>query len=112
MDFLQAVTELAAGRCKGIKREEWSKDSVLATNCGPIIKGELRFNSASYIPCVTDFVNHDWQLVDPVPQYGDVEVVRWAVVNGQDGIEAYLTEPDHAWKDRVYPECQDRKRVV
>lgn len=62
MDFLQAVTELAGRRCRRITR-----DGVMAW--GLAGKSGMLDEEVS----ISSFLATDWQLVDPVPQYEDVE---------------------------------------
>lgn len=60
MNFLEAVRELVEGKCKGIKRP------------GGIVRRDKHFDIYA-----DSILADDWQLVDPVPQEEEVEVVRW-----------------------------------
>jgi len=69
MTFLQAVQALSEGVCEGIKRPDWKwymkkEESYLTTTHG------LSLAIESYLAT-------DWELVGEVPQFEDVEVVRW-----------------------------------
>lgn len=73
MNFTEAVAELAAGRCKGIRRAVWIPTAAWYPS-----KKEDGYVGDT-MPFTKDFdafLTTDWQLVDPAPQHEDVEVVR------------------------------------
>jgi hypothetical protein len=73
MNFIEAVKELSEGRCKGIKREEWFYKIML------VVKEQfVSMSLPQFVGCTpADYLAEDWQLVDPIPQTEEVEVVRW-----------------------------------
>jgi hypothetical protein len=71
MNFLEAVQALANGECEGIKRvgtffSLHLEDHLLKDNDGDIFQ-----------PYLDSILPSDWELVNPKPQYEEVEVVRW-----------------------------------
>lgn len=77
MNFIEAVTELKEGRCKGIKRPSFE---VLIV---PILSRYGNNDGAQILAWqgehslylrIEHFLATDWQLVDPVPQTEEVEV--------------------------------------
>jgi hypothetical protein len=68
MNFIDAVRELSEGRCNKIKRD----DTILHIGLG----GMLYIRDVPYLAHITSYLD-DWELVDPVPQFEEVEVVRY-----------------------------------
>jgi len=70
MTFTEAVLELIEGRCKGI--------TIDGSYTLRLIDGILYHSRTNhmFIPDATA-IRADWQLVEPVPQVEEMEVVRW-----------------------------------
>jgi hypothetical protein len=78
MNFLDAVRELEAGRCKKI-----------ISGCITLHEGgegnRYLLNNADNGPLLflRDYLADDWELVDPIPQTEEVEVIAWAMLNSE-----------------------------
>ena|ERR1035437_1388748 len=59
MNFIEAVTELKEGRCRGIKLNS------------------TFFNGDEFRVDLSERFSDDWELVNPVVQYEEVEVIRF-----------------------------------
>jgi len=74
MNFVDAVRELKEERCEGIKR----KISIVTLHEGVLCQHG--------VPVFVDgesIIAEDWELVNPKPQFEEIEVVRWCWNNGE-----------------------------
>jgi hypothetical protein len=113
MNFIDAVKELSEWRCRGIKQPVWSGflDRSLRHS-------ETTKQGISWI-ALNSILNDDWQLVDPIPQTEEVEVVRWMSLNG-NGYRASLYTSDNpaewvkmvgTYTREVKPKVKRREKV-
>ena len=105
MNFLEAVTELAAGRCKRIIR----KDSEVSYSMWPGT-APTRFQ---------DILANDWELVDLVPEFEEVEISRYYCTgcgrvyayDEEDGCKAPLIKLTGTYRKPVKRKVKRRERV-
>jgi len=78
MNFIEAVTELKEGRCRGIKRAEWN-NTVFVRKKG-YLYDEWDGCPAFTRMDISNFTADDWLLVDPQPVMETVDLACWAIV--------------------------------
>lgn len=96
LTFIEAVEALKEGRCEGIKRPQMDVKIV----CVPIKYGENAGNILAWAGYDTLFMDidfysaTDWILVDPTPQFEEVEVVRWLTLLPKNDTYTSKTEAE------------------
>ena len=88
MRFEEAVRELSEGHCKGIKRSDIS--TLCLKDNGRLIFKDTVDNEYDSYSC--HILADDWELVDPIPQYEEVPIVRYLWINRCTGAEGLTTK--------------------
>lgn len=76
MNFIEAVRELKEGRCTHIKHKRFGNIHGIyegRETCFCLVwsDGGKLFNNATLM------LSEDWELVNPKPQFEEVEIVKW-----------------------------------
>lgn len=111
MNFLDAVQALKDGKCKSIER-----DGVMPLNLS--VSGYIMNCIGLFVLNTEHILADDWQLVNPVIKYEEVEVVKY-MVKGEMGDFFYDCKPEYPCikltgtiKKEIKQKVKHRKEIV
>lgn len=74
MNFIDAGKALKEGKCRAIRRSCWASPNGIRFDS--VYEFVYNDNTAVKLDA-DDFLAEDWELVNPIKQYEEVEVVKW-----------------------------------